>query len=99
MISFRPAPYALMRLLSVKAGATMKIHGIDGPVRSSAGVRKGNVHGLRDKSSDGVWSYDVEKEGFSGTIATSVRGAFRQKRKDINGQSAIARTFVRNPRP
>jgi hypothetical protein len=77
----------------------MKIHGIDDPVRSLAGVRKGNVHGLRDKSTDGVWSYDVENEGFSGTITTSVRGAFRQKRKDINGQSAIARTFMRNPRP
>jgi hypothetical protein len=77
----------------------MKTHGIDDPVRSSAGVRKGNVHGLQDKSSDGAWSYDVENEGFSGTIATRARGAFRQKRKDINGQSAVARAFVRNPRP
>jgi hypothetical protein len=99
MMSSHPTPYALTRLLSLKAGATMRIHGIDDPAQSSAGVRKGNVPGLRDKSTDGVWSYDVENEGFSDTTTTSVRGSFRQKRKDINGQSAIARTFMGNPRP
>jgi hypothetical protein len=99
MMSSHPTPYALTRLLSVKAGATMKIHGIGDPVRSSAGVRKGNVHGLRDKSTDGFWSYDVENVSLFSAILTVACGAFRQKRKDINGQSAIARAFEQNPRP
>ncbi len=76
-----------------------KVVEFEGHMRGSAIVLRGDVHGLRDKSTDGVWSYDVENERFFGTIATSVRGAFRQKRNDINGQSAIARTFMRNPRP
>lgn len=66
-------------------------------VLGSAEVLWGSIHGLRDKSTDGAWSYDVENVSFFSAIATSAGGAFRQKRKDINGQSAIARAFVRNP--
>lgn len=68
-------------------------------VLRSAEVLWGSIHGLRDKSTDGAWSYGVENDGLFGTIATGTRGAFCQKRNDINGQSAIARVFVRNPGP
>lgn len=68
-------------------------------VLRSAEVLWGSIHGLRDKSTDGVWSYRAESVSFFGAIATGTRGAFRQKRKDINRQSAIPRAFVRNSRP
>jgi hypothetical protein len=71
----------------------------DGHLRRSVIVLRGYVHGLRDKSTDGAWSYDVENVSFFGAIATGTRGAFYQKRKDIKEQNAIARAFVRNPRP
>jgi hypothetical protein len=99
MISSRPAPYALTRLLSLKAGPTMKIHGIDDPVRSLAGVRKGNVHGLRDKSSDGAWSYRVENYSIFDPFAAGMRGAFRRKRNDINAQSAITLAYTQDAAP
>jgi hypothetical protein len=68
-------------------------------VLRSAEVLWGRIHGLRDKSTDGAWSYDVENVSFFSAIATDARGAFCRKRKDINGQSAIARVFTRNSRP
>lgn len=68
-------------------------------VQGSAKVLRGSIHGLRDKSTDGAWSYDVENVSFFSAIATDARGAFCRKRKDINGQSAIARVFTRNSRP
>ena len=68
-------------------------------VQGSAKVLRGSIHGLRDKSTDAAWSYDVENVSFFGAIATETRGAFRQKRKDINGKSAIARVFKWNSRP
>jgi hypothetical protein len=76
-----------------------KLVEFQGQVLKSAEVLWGRIHGLRDKSTDGAWSYDVENVSFFGAIATGARGAFRRKCKDINGQSAIARVFTRNSRP
>jgi len=68
-------------------------------VLRSAEVLRGSIHGLRDKSTDGVWSYRAENVSFFSAIATDARGAFCQMRKDINGQNAIARVFKWNSRP
>ncbi|MCA3564766.1 MAG: hypothetical protein IOC90_10905 [Methylocystis sp.] len=69
---------------------------LDGHMRGSAFVLRGDVHGLRDKSSDGAWSYGVENHSVFGPFAAGMRGAFRRKRNDINAQSAIALGFPRH---
>lgn len=71
----------------------------DGDMRGSAIVLRGDVHGLRDKSSDGAWSYRVENHSIFGPLAAGKRGAFRRKRNDINAQSAIARAFSQDAEP
>jgi hypothetical protein len=76
-----------------------KVVEFDGHMRGSAIVLRGDVHGLRDKSSDGAWSYDVENHSIFDPLAAGMRGAFRRKRNDINAQSAIALGFPRVPAP
>jgi hypothetical protein len=89
---------ALSRLRDLLLSAT-KLVAFDVQVLASAEVLRRSIHGLRDKSTDGAWSYGVENKGFIGAFATGMRGALPKKRNNINGQSAIARAFVRNPRP
>ena len=76
-----------------------KVVEFDGDIRGSAFVLRGDVHGLRDKSSDGAWSYGVENHSIFGPIAAGMRGAFRRKRNDINAQSAIVRAFTQVAAP
>jgi hypothetical protein len=68
----------------------------DGHLRRSVIVLRGYVHGLRDKSTDGAWSYDVENHSFFDHQITGERGASRRKRNDINAQSASARAFTQD---
>ncbi len=72
---------------------------LDGHLRGSVIVLRGYVHGLRDKSSDGAWSYDVENHSIFGPLAAGMRGAFRRNRNDINAQSAIALAFTQDAAP
>jgi hypothetical protein len=76
-----------------------KVVEFEGHRRVSAIVLRGDVHGLRDKSSDGAWSYGVENHSIFGPIAAGMRGAFRRKRNDINAQSAITLAYTQDAEP
>jgi hypothetical protein len=76
-----------------------KVVEFEGHRRGSAIVLKGDVHGLRDKSSDGAWSYDVENASVFDPSAAGMRGAFRRKRNDINAQSAITLAYTQDAEP
>jgi len=86
------------RLRRHKFSETMAFK-FEGHMRGSAIVLRGDVHGLRDKSSDGAWSYAVENNSIFGPLAAGKRSAFRRKRNDINVQSAIALTFTQDAAP
>ncbi|MCO4053174.1 MAG: hypothetical protein HEQ16_03760 [Bosea sp.] len=76
-----------------------KVVDFEGHMRGSAIVLKGDVHGLRDKSSDGAWSYGVENHSIFDPLAAGMRGAFRRKRNDINAQSAITLAYTQDAAP
>lgn len=76
-----------------------KVVEFEGHMRGSAIVLRGDVHGLRDKSTDGAWSYGVENHSIFGPLAAGKRSAFRRKRNDINAQSAITLAFTQDAAP
>ena len=69
----------------------------DGDMRGSAFVLKGDVHGLRDKSTDGTWSYVIESKSLFRHLRTGQGVAFRRNSNKINGESAIHLRYAPSP--